>query len=484
MSRWIQNYENHAFQNIWGQLIELKEDITVDDQSVSTSVQEVARLIKVISYIQGLLEACDPELIPLNTWDNFHSQCNSCLAQINNYQSNRNIGHINKANSHVDNLLSYIRPYIVSSGTAARSASASFTHYSKTIDNHLESFNKKSSSVITNIDSLYTQASSSVEEINSMKEEIDEFNTKILVGYEDEESYKDQFNDLLEAIQEMHEKIVEYNIELNIGTEEELPIVKEISEARASIMSIDLSMDQIQTDNDSKLKELNKFYIRIFGNMDEETNEREGGLKQELNDKLERLESFKTLQELKYNTLNKEIESLLPGANSAGLATAYLDLKESFDAPIKNYGRMFYLSIILLFIVAAFTVIDTISWTSIKLTNIESFTNFFANFIFKLPLILPILWLALFASKRRSESSRLQQEYAHKEALAKSYINFKKQIVELDSADPELMKKLLESTINTVTFNASSTLDKKHGDNMPMQEIVDKVLTKVSNTKT
>ena len=77
-----------------------------------------------------------------------------------------------------------------------------------------------------------------------------------------------------------------------------------------------------------------------------------------------------------------------------------------------------------------------------------------------------------FASKRRSENQRLQQEYAHKEAVAKSYIGYKEQIDELGEDDKVLLKKLLDSSINTVSYNASESLDKKHGDATPAQETI------------
>ena len=137
MSRWIQQFENHAFQPVWEKILGVTEDILVDDETVVTSVEEIARLKKVVNYLGSLLEACDPELIPPTTWDNYHAQSNSCLEQINNYQSNRNIGHITNANKHLDNLLSYLRPYQVVAGKAAKSASASFVAYTKTINSNL-----------------------------------------------------------------------------------------------------------------------------------------------------------------------------------------------------------------------------------------------------------------------------------------------------------------------------------------------------------
>ena len=58
------------------------------------------------------------------------------------------------------------------------------------------------------------------------------------------------------------------------------------------------------------------------------------------------------------------------------------------------------------------------------------------HLLYSTPVLGPVLWIVLSASKRRSEFQRLQQEYAHKEALAKSYAGFKEQIDSLDKDDP------------------------------------------------
>ena len=72
-----------------------------------------------------------------------------------------------------------------------------------------------------------------------------------------------------------------------------------------------------------------------------------------------------------------------------------------------------------------------------------------------------MIWVAVYASKRRSENQRLEQEYAHKEALARSYISYKKQISELGKEDNVLLEKLILEAINAISYNASKTLDKK-----------------------
>src|SRR5690606_21929725 len=100
MSRWIEQFENHPFHAVWEDLLTKLKSTNVDDQTVTTSVQELARLKKVITFIDKLINSIDPELVPSATWDNVNSQATACLQQISHYNSNRNIGHIQNANAH------------------------------------------------------------------------------------------------------------------------------------------------------------------------------------------------------------------------------------------------------------------------------------------------------------------------------------------------------------------------------------------------
>ena len=95
-----------------------------------------------------------------------------------------------------------------------------------------------------------------------------------------------------------------------------------------------------------------------------------------------------------------------------------------------------------------------------------------------LPFIGAGVWLAIFASKQRSQNIRLQQEYAYKEDVAKLYYGLKNEIEQLDNT--ELGKKLNESVIQilveTVAYNPSQTLDNhSHNDKGPILEIRENV---------
>jgi hypothetical protein len=193
------------------------------------------------------------------------------------------------------------------------------------------------------------------------------------------------------------------------------------------------------------------------------------------------LDSFKEEQAKTYKTLLEQIETLLPGATSAGLSTAYRELKESFDKPIKHYSKLFYTSLGCIILAGFILITHQIGLEGIEFVDINNPANLFNNMVYKLPIFGSFLWLAVFASKRRSEDRRLQQEYAHKEALAKSYQSFKQQIDALQGGDGLLAAKLLDKAIDAISLNASKTLDGKHGDKFPVIELTEKGIDKIAD---
>lgn len=481
MSRWTEQFIDHPFQGVWKNIIEVSENVDTDDSTVVTSVEEVARLKKVITYLNNLLDACDPELVPESTWENFHSQSNACLQQINNYQNTRNIAHISSANTHLDNLLTYLRPYQVVVGKAAKSASASFVAYTKTINSNLTSFQDEARSILTEIGEYRDKILSEAEESGESSERIKELDRSYFDDTE-QESLSSKINKFETQLEESYEKIQRYKIELIDGDSDTESISSEIKNALDVAEADSETIKSLMNDVKTKLSDFKNYYTDVFGLRNDE-GEFEGGLKDEISAREMHLEKFKKQQEVKYKALNDEIESLLPGATSAGLASAYHSLKESFDTPIKNYSTLFYGSIATLILVSFISITQELGWFFIKFVDVADFSKLISNVLYKLPIILPIIWLALFASKRRSETLRLQQEYAHKEALAKSYQNFKIQIEALEQSEPDLMKKLLNSAIDAVSKNASDTLDKKHGDNTPVHEGIDGLITSMEKVK-
>ncbi|WP_311946973.1 hypothetical protein [Halomonas piscis] len=268
------------------------------------------------------------------------------------------------------------------------------------------------------------------------------------------------------------EDINTYYEEVFHDDSESTSIKNQISSAKRDIESSKNQIDEQISSVSDRIDQLKSFYRKIFG--DPENPDENKGLKAELEDRKEELEKFERDQKERYEALNTEINSLLPGATSAGLATAYHDLKQSFNKPIKNANHLFYWSIGGLVLLAALMTFENFGDI-----QGQSWDVVIKSFVYRLPLYGPILWLAFYASKRRSEYNRLQQEYAHKEALAKSYHSYKQQIEALSTEDESMLKSLMTKSIDAISHNASDTLDKGHGDKHPLHEIAEKAADKV-----
>lgn len=73
------------------------------------------------------------------------------------------------------------------------------------------------------------------------------------------------------------------------------------------------------------------------------------------------------------------------------------------------------------------------------------------------------------------KQQRLAQEYAHKEALAKSYDSYKQQIEKLSEENRnELLPKLMDNMLKAIALNPAETLDKNHKEPTPIEEVIKK----------
>lgn len=474
MSRWVDEFNNHAFLTSWKDLKDKLEEAEIGEAS-ATDIEELARLKKAIAFLDGAIESIDPELIQIASLNSFHQQASACRDQVNNYNSNKNIGHIRNANDNADNLLAYVRPYLIYPDKIKKSLLSAVRAYTKEMDKHLTH--------ITDTEGEYNR-------VKEYREEIEGYYAQLFE--DDNESIKAQISYLLEQSEEKYDKLNAFYNETLIDEDSESTKTS-VEEAKKDILRDSKEANDKLVEVSGKIEELDKFYVKVFGALDED-DKRTGGLAQEIEQRIAALESFKVAQEKAYKeemssrleslqeyekaqqennkNIYEQIESLLPGATSAGLAKAYHDMRDSFKVPTRIWSTVFIVTLIVMFVGAYKT-----------LGDVKGYTETLNHILHYLPLYIPTVWLAIYASKRRSENKRLEQEYAHKEAMAKSYASYKKQIEELKQEDQQLLVKLIESSISTISHNASESLDKKHGDNTPATEILKSILETIKKPK-
>lgn len=193
---------------------------------------------------------------------------------------------------------------------------------------------------------------------------------------------------------------------------------------------------------DKRKSDLDIFHNKIFGNKNEQ--------KTSLSDALdERLKQLKLVENEARNVMNM--------SSTAGLAGGFFE--KAKEAKYNKWGSLalFTLSLVLL---ATFN-FNNINWDKLESITIQSI-------VIRLMLNIPLLWIATVANINLNKYSRLEQEYGHKEALAKSYEKYRDEISKLpdldDAVDDSTMRtlhaELIKLNLDAFKKNPTDDMDK------------------------
>ncbi|EAL0282682.1 hypothetical protein BXA09_08905, partial [Campylobacter upsaliensis] len=183
---------------------------------------------------------------------------------------------------------------------------------------------------------------------------------------------------------------------------------------------------------------MDSFYKVIFGSDDDNIK----SLKKELE---ERKEQLKMIEE--------EAKKVIDLSSDAGLAAGFFAQAEKAR---RNKDVNLYFFILVIVCMAYFNYI-TIDWNN--LNNID-----LVSVIVRLMINTPFIWAATVTNINLNKYFKLEQEYAHKESLAKSFERYKDQIKDLsanyetDEKQVELMTKLLDTNIEAFKKNPSDNI--------------------------
>lgn len=475
MSRWQDAFEQHSFQAEWSDLIGEVSSLTVDDETVFTTVEELARLKKLLVYINQIINAIDVELTPQSTWENFAAQISPCLQQVKDYRSNRNVSHLIGANKNADNLLSYVKPYMALPADVLTALDKAASSYRSSLESYANGFVETVNANVISVDSTTKEVAELLTATKAASDEIHGLKTILIDGSEVSKSVKEQIDQAQSAVIAQSSAIKEFHDTVFTATGETPSVQQSILEAKNQSISDKNLINEALQEVQDELTDLNAFHEKVYGK-DGTGNKPTGGFVVDLDSRIAQLDTYEQDQEVRHDALFEKIESLLPGATSAGLALAYQDLRKGFEEPIENATRLFYFAVGTIPVMAIIASIHSLTlWPfSIAFEPIPDLEVMLKGMLYKSLFILPLIWLAFFASARRSQYERLKQEYAHKEAIAKSYESYSKQLKELIKEDSEpLQKELIQKAIEAIAFNASNTLDGPHREKLPMEQIIE-----------
>lgn len=140
-----------------------------------------------------------------------------------------------------------------------------------------------------------------------------------------------------------------------------------------------------------------------------------------------------------------------------------------------TYNMFFVISLVVFFSISVYLFNDILSQSNLLDKNSDLLSNLSfvtTTLLIKSPFLIPFIWLSIFFSNRRAEIHRLQQEYLHKSTFAQSYLKYEEQIKNLpEDKQGDLLATLLDKLIETVSFNPSTTLDKKANKDISLEDV-------------
>lgn len=153
-------------------------------------------------------------------------------------------------------------------------------------------------------------------------------------------------------------------------------------------------------------------------------------------DVTERVAAYETdlkARQVQYEKMHEKLEGLLPHATSAGLASAFHNQKARFSEPRPRWLWLFVGALLALSLASAIgapTAGD--GWDAIL--------RHLAN---RLPIVGPLVWLAIYAGHHFSMTLRMEEEYAFKEAVSTAFEGYKREMQSIAATDPAAAQPLL-----------------------------------------
>jgi hypothetical protein len=67
----------------------------------------------------------------------------------------------------------------------------------------------------------------------------------------------------------------------------------------------------------------------------------------------------------------------------------------------------------------------------------QTWNGAWRNFVLRLPIVLPVVWLAIYAGRNYMLSVRMEEDYAYKEAISTAFEGYKREMEKITAGDGE-----------------------------------------------
>ena len=122
-----------------------------------------------------------------------------------------------------------------------------------------------------------------------------------------------------------------------------------------------------------------------------------------------------------YADTHTKLEGLLPHATSVGLASAFHNQKSRFAKSQPYWIGLFALAILGLLLASLIGLPSTS----------DSWDSTFRHFVNRLPIVAPLVWVAIYAGHHYGMALRMEEDYAFKEAISTAFEGYKREMLEI-----------------------------------------------------
>lgn len=153
----------------------------------------------------------------------------------------------------------------------------------------------------------------------------------------------------------------------------------------------------------------------------------------EANTRLNKYEEELKALSVSFSEMVAKIESVLPRATSAGLASAFHDQKARFAVPQRNWLILFVLGIAGL--LAA-------GWIGLPPAS-DTWDVILRHFVNRLPFVAPLVWLAIYSGHQYNMALRMEEDYAFKEAVSTAFEGYKREMLAIPASADQPISPLV-----------------------------------------
>jgi hypothetical protein len=172
--------------------------------------------------------------------------------------------------------------------------------------------------------------------------------------------------------------------------------------------------------------------------------------------------------------LQTQIEALLPGATGAGLAKAFSDRKKDFGRP-----RLLWTALSVLSILAVVLVGLAGQRGFLELIDIQelSWGPILEGLLMRLPVAGPLVWLAVYAGRHQLIASRIEEDYAYKEAVSRAFEGYKREMGAIDEIvdDANALTTLCSNVLRTLSVEPGRMYVDRPQDFTPLNTVFDAI---------